>query len=133
MKKTILDCNVLISAALTKGVCRSVVSWVLENHILALSEDIVFECAEVARRERFKAYWEDLEKMVMDLCLAGRIFTPGFSSFTLKDKSDEKYLALAQSAQADFFVTGNLKHFPEVVYGCTCVYSPASFQENMMS
>ena len=51
----------------------------------------------------------------------------------LKDKSDEKYLALAQSAQADFFVTGNLKHFPEVVYGCTCVYSPASFQENMMS
>ncbi|MBS0185495.1 MAG: hypothetical protein JSS34_04010 [Proteobacteria bacterium] len=68
----------------------------------------------------------------MDICIAGKFFTQGNSSFNLKDKSDEKYLALAESAHADFFITGNLKHFPKEVYGCTQVYSPGAFLRDII-
>ena len=48
----VIDCNVLVSAARSGGVCRNVIVEALRGHDVVLSSPIVDEYVAVAERER---------------------------------------------------------------------------------
>ena len=48
----VIDCNVLVSAARSGGVCRKVIVEALRGHDVVLSSPIVDEYVAVAERER---------------------------------------------------------------------------------
>lgn len=50
--RVVLDCNVLISAARTDGVCRAVVVEVVRHHEIVLSAPILEEYRAVAMRPK---------------------------------------------------------------------------------
>lgn len=51
--RIVIDCNVLVSAALTDGVCRLAIAEAIGNHEIFLSEEILDEYREVADRPKF--------------------------------------------------------------------------------
>lgn len=124
--RIIIDCNVIISAGLTNGNCRGVLQWVLENHTLILSEEILEEYISVISRRKFQRYLAYFQELIINLCQIGLLVKPSTSSYPLIDKSDEKYIAAAEAGQAEILITGNTKHFPEDNYGFIRIMTPAS-------
>ncbi len=125
--KIVIDCNVIISAGLTKGTCRQVLLSVLDNHTLIVSEPILEEWACVIQREKFSAHRPYLETLLLSLCQLGTLVKPTSQPFLLPDKDDEKYLEAAQAGNATILITGNKKHFPESLYGETRIMAPAEY------
>lgn len=130
--KIVIDCNVLIAAALTNGTCREVLKHALANHDLYTSEEIILEFIQVAKREKFIKYWALLEKLIVDfadcaLCIESESFT-----YTLPDKDDEKYLFTALTVEADLILTGNAKDFPDKKYENTTILGPRDYKDTYM-
>ena len=111
MKRVVLDCNVLISASLTKGTCRQVVRRVLESAFLIVSPDVEREYREVFQRPKFQAAYTEFQPILEDLLATAFYFEPVPCLWLSPDPKDQRYLDVAVAAQADFLVTGNTKHF----------------------
>jgi predicted nucleic acid-binding protein len=47
----------------------------------------------------------------------------------IQDESDNKFLELAETCNADYLITGNTKHFPMKEYKNTKIVSPKEFWE----
>ncbi|KIE05725.1 hypothetical protein NF27_DC00040 [Candidatus Jidaibacter acanthamoeba] len=127
--KIILDCNVIIAAGLTDGVCRQVIFKIIKNHKNYVSEEILKEYIAVINRDKFKKHQSYLQKLLKIICEVLELAQVSTTShrFELPDIDDEKYLALACSVKADYLITGNLKHFPDKKYIYTKVISPGEF------
>jgi putative PIN family toxin of toxin-antitoxin system len=83
--KIVLDCNVIISAGLTDGVCRKVLWEVIQNHILYISEDILMEYKEVISREKFKTAKRYLYSLIEMICEVSELVVVEKFEFTLPD------------------------------------------------
>ena len=125
--KIVLDCNVIISAGLTDGVCRKVLWEVIQNHILYISEDILMEYKEVISREKFKTAKRYLYSLVEIICEVSELVVVKKFEFTLPDAKDLIYLNTALSSNSDYLITGNKKDFPEEKYITTKIISPNDF------
>ena len=125
--RVILDCNVIISAGLTNGVCRRVVLDVFENHNLFISEEILIEYQGVISREKFKHVRGYLYSLIEIICEVSELITVAKSNFTLPDKNDLIYLNTALSANAQYLITGNIKDFPKAKYKNCTIITPADF------
>ena len=53
----------------------------------------------------------------------GELIDPEASGAVSVDPGDTKFLQCAETAQANYLVTGNRRHFPEASYGVTRVVS----------
>jgi putative PIN family toxin of toxin-antitoxin system len=125
--KVVLDCNVVIAAARTDGVCRTVLLDVVRRHQLVLSAPIIEEYRSVGARPKHKRYHRTMSAMTDLLEQVALIFEPAEGSFGLDDPDDEIYLATAFAAQAETLITGNLRHFPAPRYGSIEILGPADF------
>ncbi len=125
--KIVIDCNVIISAALTDGLCRKVLRWTLQNEEIYLSKDILLEYILVSRREKFKAYQSYIEKLIDLVGQAAQITEANYSTIKLPDPHDKQYIDLALTVNAEFLITGNLADFPDKIYGATTIISPRLF------
>ena len=65
--KVVIDCNVLVSAARTRGVCGDVVVEAVRHHEVVLSAPIVDEYRTVAGRLAHAAYREGLFAAIAEL------------------------------------------------------------------
>jgi len=126
----VLDCNVIVSAGWKDGLIRSIVRHVIDCHDIVLSPAIVEEYKRVAGYKKFSfetaAYIMDI---VGHIESCARIVEPVCGSVALPDPDDSRYVEAAISADADFIVTGNLKHFPDACYGSARVISVRGFAE----
>jgi predicted nucleic acid-binding protein len=52
--KTVIDCNIIISAGITDGSCRKAIREILSNHQNYLSQDILLEYKNVISRSKFR-------------------------------------------------------------------------------
>ena len=121
--RVVIDCNVLVSAARSAGVCREVIVHAVRDHHIVLSDPIVREYKSVAERTSHAAYREGLSALIEELESVAVVVEPADVVFNLRDSDDEVYLQTATAAGA-VVVTGNRQDFREPRYGSVVVFSP---------
>ncbi len=112
--KVVLDTNVVVSAHLTAGGLEAfVLDLALASKLqLYVSPDILSEYAEVLRRPRFQI---DSKKVTQSLRLIkkrAKSVKPTVTLSVSRDPDDNRFLECAETANADYLVTGNRRHFP---------------------
>lgn len=126
--RVVIDCNVLVSAARTGGVCGRVVVVAMRHHEVVLSKAIVDEYELVAGRPAHVRYRDVLNVIVSALQQTALFVKPKNVAFGLRDPDDEVYLATATAGDAAL-ITGNRRDFTERRYGSVEVFSPREFLE----
>jgi predicted nucleic acid-binding protein len=117
MRLVVLDTNVIVSAGIKPGSAPAtlIMDWVLDGQIQVVTSPwIVEEYREVVRRAEF----------LIDESL--RLPDPAAWPLRGPDPKDMPFLALANDSGA-WLVTGNLKHFPEILRGDVKVLSPSDY------
>jgi putative PIN family toxin of toxin-antitoxin system len=105
-----------------------ILSLILEGEmVLCLSEPIATEYEEVLKREKFKKLDRQKVKALLSrLKSQARWVSPTVRLQAAKrDPEDNKFLECAE--EADFFITGNIKHFPPGKFKGTIILRPAEF------
>lgn len=125
--KTVLDCNVIISAGLTDGVCRKVVKSVLDKHTNFISDPILLEYKNVIDRKKFYNARKQLFSILEIVCELSEWIQPQNYNITLPDVDDLIYLNTALTAKVDYLITGNIKDFPKQQYQTVEIVAPAAF------
>jgi putative PIN family toxin of toxin-antitoxin system len=129
--RVVIDCNVVVSAALTPGgTCRLALAEATRNQEILLSEAILAEYRDVAGRPKFPPIVRERLHALIEEIAARAVLIPDPVILTLPslpDKDDLIYVIVAISADAEIIVTGNLAHFPEPSYGRALVVSAREF------
>ncbi|MFA6021310.1 MAG: putative toxin-antitoxin system toxin component, PIN family [Rhodospirillales bacterium] len=108
--RIVIDCNIVVSAAGSKGVCADVVLLAVRHHDIILSEPILDECRLVAHRPKHAQYRHKLLSIIDILESLAILIEPVETVFGLNDPDDEIYLATALAGEA-ILITGNSKDF----------------------
>ena len=95
--KTVIDCNVIISAGITDGSCREVIKEIIINHNNFISEEILSEYKEVISRKKFISYKPRLVSLIELICENSSFeeIDNYNMKYSLPDKDDEIYLQIA--------------------------------------
>ena len=124
--KVVIDCNVLVSAARSQGVCGRVMIEAMRYHEVVLSEPIVEEYEAIAGRLAHAPYRDGMLAIIGELEQVATMVEPTDATFGLADPDDEVYLATAMAGDA-VLITGNSRHFTQARYGLVEVLSPRTF------
>lgn len=124
MKLWVIDTNVLVSAAITRGgVCDRLMLAAQEGRLdLAWNAAMLREYREVLLRPKFGLR----ARMVGEVLAMFRIdgHRVGEAGVTLPDPDDAPFLAVALMGER-VLVTGNIRHFPEKLRRGVEVLTPA--------
>jgi putative PIN family toxin of toxin-antitoxin system len=114
MIREVIDTNILVSALLQpEGLPAAVWMLALSGNVqLCISDAIFAEYDEVIRRPRFKRSAHVIEGTLRSIRKLGYWVTPIVRVEECTDPDDNMFLECAQAAEADYLVTGNLRHFP---------------------
>jgi putative PIN family toxin of toxin-antitoxin system len=116
MRRIVLDTNVIVSALLSTNsnedlVLRLALTGELELYI---SPAILYEYREVVVRPKLKiAPWK-IEDLFSQLDSQAKLVHPSHTVEASPDESDNRFLECAETADAEYLVTGNKRHFPKV-------------------
>jgi len=112
--RLVLDTNIVVSAALKpEGLQRTVLLLAISKPAnLYISDSILAEYHEVLARPELRIR-KGLRQQLLQLIMghAHRV-TPSQRLEVTRDPDDNKFLECADTARADYLVTGNQKHFP---------------------
>jgi putative PIN family toxin of toxin-antitoxin system len=116
--QAVLDANVFISGLLSKkGPPGQILdAWLEGKFSLFISSQIVAEVQRVLEYPRIRERLEsgEADSLIKRLMVASKWIEGKLVLEVLnQDPSDNIYLACAVEAQAEFLVTGNLKHYSE--------------------
>jgi uncharacterized protein len=111
----VLDTNVLVSANLNpEGLEAWVVSLTLNRKVrLYVSAPILTEYEQVLLYPRLKFNPREINKFMAILRHAAILIEPMHTVTESADDADNRFLECAETAGADFLVTGNKRHFPK--------------------
>lgn len=129
--KVVIDTNVIVSALLkSDSIPALIVSLILQKHIkVCLSSEIFIEYTEVFNYKKLKALnHADVQDLLLSIKENALWFSPKESIEIIKDDPDDnKFLECAFEAQADFFITGNTKHFTIDTFHQIQIVKPKQF------
>lgn len=125
--RVVLDCNVLISAAISNSTCRQLLDEVARAHTLLYSQETLQEFLAVIRYTHLKPYHPRAKQILKLMLQIGVEVRPVEEPITLPDPDDATYLQTALAGQAEVLVTGNRKHFPFAEYRGIRILSPREF------
>ncbi|MDR2143577.1 MAG: putative toxin-antitoxin system toxin component, PIN family [Treponema sp.] len=113
--KIVLDTNVIVSALLCPQSLPAKILGLLLNGTIGIVYDnnVLVEYIDVLNREKFKIN-KELIKIVLDFLVSDGeyiVSIPQNARFT--DEDDRIFYELYKSSEADFLITGNIKHFPK--------------------
>lgn len=132
--RIVLDTNVLVSGLLTPfGICGEIVR-MLPSHAITLCVDsrILFEYEDVLRRPRFEIDEKLITVLMATIMTASEKHSTQPLPNALPDGGDHPFLEVAISAQVDYLVTGNLKHFPPELRCDITVLTPREFLDRVI-
>jgi len=127
--RVILDANVLIAAAASRGLCESLLELCLEEHDLIVSEELLAEVhRNLVKRIRLP------DAVAGDFCRLLRnnaiMVTPdAVAPDACRDPEDLFLLGLSQSAKAELLVTGDKDLLDSGWGGSTRIVTPRQFWE----
>jgi len=130
--RLVLDTNVLISAALKPGGLEAaLVNAVLTGTVEAwVTAEVWSEYEEVFERRKFAAVREESRRMLDSLQTRVKQTTAVTTETAALDEDDNRFLECARAAEADFLVTGNLRHYPPGCGVTRVVNARGFFDEN---
>ena len=113
--RVVLDTNVVVSAHLSpEGYERSVLDLALSGKLrMFVSEAILREYESVLRRPKFRLKPLDVSRSLRLLRAAAKVVAPYGQLNVARDPGDNRFLECAETAKADYLVTGNKRHFPK--------------------
>lgn len=131
MLKLVVDTNIIVSALLKPdSLPDSIINMILnKNFNLCLSEDIFDEYQQVLGRGKFKGLnQEKTRRLLLKIKKNAKLVKPTVSVNIIKrDPEDNKFLECALEAKADYFITGNIKHFTFKKFRNTYIITPRDF------
>jgi uncharacterized protein len=115
MIRLVLDTNILVSANVNGGGLEAmVVSLGLNKKVqLCVSEPVFNEYEQVLSYPRLKFVRKEITSFLGRLRSASILVAPTHRVSASPDEPDNRFLECAESAGADFLVTGNKRHFPK--------------------
>ena len=117
MIRVVIDTNIVVSAMLrSDGLPEAVFNLAIGHREIRMyfSEPVMAEYEEVLRRPRLDIQPDKVTNALARIRETGLVVTPTVSVTAARDPDDNIFLECAQSAEAEYLVTGNLKDFPRV-------------------
>ena len=112
--RVVLDTNVVVSHLNADGYERSVLDLALSGKLrMFVSEAILREYESVLRRPKFRLKPRSVSRSLLLVRTAARIVAPYGQINVARDPGDNRFLECAETAKADYLVTGNKRHFPK--------------------
>ena len=134
MIRAVLDCNVVITAALSAGKCSQLLSRARQRDGFELvwSPPIVAECLRVIEYPKFTGKFRTDPRVLVERAMASAhmVATDLLPAIDVvkADPSDNVYLATALAGGARWVVTGNTRHLTRMDgYAGLRVVVPAAF------
>lgn len=126
--RVILDSNIIVSACLTpEGSPATIVELALLGiFTLCVSEEVLSEYREVLGRPVFSRSADRIKTLLEGITEIAEIVDPQSRLTLSPDEEDNRLLECAQTAKADWLVTGNRRHFPDRI-GDTRILTPREF------
>ncbi len=123
MIRAVIDTNVLVSAMISSGGNEALLVMAINQGMFVpcYSAEILEEYSEVLLRPKFDFLPQGVSALIGMFRHRGRDFHPATVSRMSPDPEDDKFIACALAAKADFLITGNKRHFPENVSGTKIV------------
>jgi putative PIN family toxin of toxin-antitoxin system len=114
MIRVVIDTNVVISAFLHAGsLPEAVINLAVSGNVHWIaSQQILTEYAEVLQRPRFAIDPVNVTDAMNRIRASVSIVTPTVHVDATNDPDDNMFLECAQTGEANYIITGNLKHFP---------------------
>jgi len=130
MIRVVIDTNIVVSAMLKSGSLPEAVLSLATGRIVLLcaSEAILAEYQEVLNRPRLGISSKKIATALTRIREVSLVVRPSQRVNACSDPDDNIFLECAQSARADYLVTGNTAHFPQV-WARTKVATPREFLE----
>ena len=115
MIRLVMDTNVLVSAILNdEGLEALVLVLALNRKIqLCVSEAILDEYQRVLLYPRLKGVPKEVARFLTRLRRVSAVVAPTRTLSVSGDEPDNRFLECAETAHAEFLVTGNKRHFPK--------------------
>ena len=113
--KVVVDTNVIVSALIsTSGTPAKILSMILNGTIKILYDNrIIFEYFDVLSRDEFGFSKEIINDLINYFKHDGEFVNSEFSKRKFFDETDKKFYEVYKSGEADYLITGNVKHFPK--------------------
>lgn len=129
--RVVLDTNVLVSGLLSPhGRPGTVVDLVASGaHRVCLDGRILAEYRDVLARPRLALPPESVETVLAVLVRNGLRLAATPLRIKLPDPDDQPFLEVGVTANADYLITGNRKHFPAELCRGIAVVNPREFLE----
>jgi putative PIN family toxin of toxin-antitoxin system len=123
--RAVIDTNVVVSGFLSPAGNEALILLAIHQGLVrpCFSEEIMDEYAGVLARPKFTFAADEIAALLGMFRSQGELIVPKVSTTASVDPGDTKFLQCAETAQADYLVTGNKRHFPEASYGVTRVVS----------
>lgn len=127
----VLDTNVLVPGFLNPYGIPGEITHMVSSGTLTLCYDarILWEYRRVLLRPELSFDRNDVYALLDERESSGHLVTPVPLSTGLPDKSDEPFLEVALAGEAEYLVTGNVRHYPEECRRGIKVVSPGKFVE----
>lgn len=116
MIRVVIDTNIVVSAMLRSGSLPEAVLSLATDRIVQLyvSEGILAEYQEVLNRPKLGISLKTIATALTRIREVSLVVRPSQSVNACSDPDDNIFLECAQAARADYLVTGNTAHFPEI-------------------
>jgi uncharacterized protein len=109
--RVVVDCNVLISAALSKnGTSAKAIKEAEEFHQMILSESTLREFSDTLLKTKFDKYFRPIDirfAIISRYSNKCEVIAPFHRVTICRDPNDDMYLELALSGNADCIITGD--------------------------
>jgi putative PIN family toxin of toxin-antitoxin system len=121
--RAVIDTNVVVSGLLSRAGNEALILLAIHQGLVrpCFSEEIIEEYAGVLARPKFGFPADEIGALLTMFRHQGEFVVPKASGSASVDPGDTKFLQCAETAEADYIVTGNKRHFPEATYGVTRV------------
>jgi uncharacterized protein len=125
--RAVIDTNVVVSGLLSPAGNEALILLAIHQGLVrpCFSEEILEEYAGVLARPKFAFPADEIAALLAMFSRQGELIVPEASTAVSVDPDDTKFLQCAETAHADYLITGNKRHFPEASYGVTRVVSAA--------
>ena len=112
--RIVLDTNVLVAALLNaRGTPASILNAILDEQFVLLVDDrILSEYRDVLQRRKFGFPKETVTALLDFLRYRSEYVVAGPTAAAMTDPNDLPFYEVADAGDADYLVTGNVKHFP---------------------